>query len=245
MGAIVADNTKSIFALCGTTTPPPPARDIFALCGSVKPSVGPPDLFNKNGIVVKEEEVEEDDETYSPVAVLLKEGITPFQLAELFNIQVQTIRKNISPVSPIRTSKKSNYYAFRQVIPYLTTPVKELNEYLKTAKVEDLPLRYQNMHWNSLEKEREYKEKIGELWRTDEALLALANAFKILKMNFSYWPSKLTRDGVLPPELNDTLIELFDDLLKQIYDDLAKSIQKSATRSMLSVFEKAAVEREQ
>lgn len=115
-------------------------------------------------------------------------GVTVNWLAQVFHMDHRTCAARLKDCPPLSRKRGGQglLYDVSVAAAYLIKPVFDVEEYIKTMKVDELPARLQEGYWAAALKRQKWEENAGKLWRTDdvtkkfsETFLMIANAIKL------------------------------------------------------------------
>lgn len=163
-------------------------------------------------------------------------GVTVSWLGTVFNMDPATVKKRLKDCPPLHRRKTGFVYDLKVAAPYLIKPAIDLDQYLKTMKVSELPIHLQEAYWSAMQKRQAWEEKAGHLWQTEKVLEVLGDVFQTIKFTMQLWPDNIERMVGLTPELRTMMTGMFDEMQKELYLKLkempaAKRTQSSLTES--------------
>lgn len=162
-------------------------------------------------------------------------GVSPGWLGKVFGMDPNTVKKRLAECPPLSRRKSGGYlYSLPQAAAYLVKPVFDVREYLKTMQPKELPVHLQKEYWDALLKRQRFEERAGELWRTDDVLEVLGEAFKALKFQTQLWSDNLDRAVGLTDEQRNLLQGMTDALQTDLHQALVKMPELRATRSTVA-----------
>ena len=163
----------------------------------------------------------------------VSQGVSVLWLAQVFSMSVETVRQRLAQC-PIKSTKgRGSVYDLKTAAGYLIEPAIDIEQYLKTLKVDDLPVRLRREYWDTLLKQQKFEEVAGHLWRTEDVLEALMAVFGTVKSTVQLWPDTVHRQAGLREDQWDALMALGDGLLEEIYQELLETIRGRSTPSVL------------
>lgn len=188
--------------------------------------------------MAKEEDVARGRRTGSLSGVnmdinLVLKGVTVTWLAQAFGMSPVSVKTKLR-MCPHRGETKAGYlYDVREAAPYLIKPVRDLKEYLKSIKPEELPTKLQEKYWRALMQRIKYEERAGTLWRTETVLFVLGEVFQTIKFSLQLWADNLDRETGLTSEQRELLRRMVDSLQDEIYQKLRDFEKTHRTPSVL------------
>ena len=172
------------------------------------------------------EELEPAQTIYAPVGVRA--------LATIFKMSGYTVKKRLADCPPAKRKGSGYLYDIGQAARYLVDPVIDIKEFIKGLKTEDLPLALQKDYWDAKKKQQDWELRAGELWRTDDVLEVLGEAFKNLKSSIQLVADTVDREETLSPEQRRIIIEYMDGLQDDLHASLVKMPKKKRTPSLIA-----------
>jgi hypothetical protein len=164
---------------------------------------------------------------------LVLKGVTVTWLAQAFGMSPLTVKTRLL-MCPHRGETKAGYlYDLREAAPYIIKPVRDLKEYLKSIKPEELPTKLQEKYWRALMQRIKYEERAGTLWRTETVLFVLGEVFQTIKFSLQLWADNLDRSTGLTTEQRELLRGMVDGLQDEIYTKLRDFEKSHRTPSVL------------
>lgn len=156
-------------------------------------------------------------------------------LAQVLKMERRTVIKRLAPLAPIGQHRgQTPLYDFRQAMQYLVTPKVDIAEAIKKMGTDDLPTSLQKDVWDAKLKAQKWMANAGELWRTEDVLEVLGEAFQRLKTTTQLWIDQIADEQMLPAEARKALTEKVDALQQDLHRSLVKMPQEKATRSQLA-----------
>ena len=147
----------------------------------------------------------------------VSQGVSVLWLAQVFSMSVETVRQRLAQC-PIKSTKgRGSVYDLKTAAGYLIEPAIDIEQYLKTLKVDDLPVRLRREYWEVRLKQQKFEEGAGDLWRTEDVLDTLMAVFHTVKSTVQLWPDTVNRQVGLREDQWETLMTLGDSLQEQIY----------------------------
>lgn len=146
------------------------------------------------------------------------------------------VKQRIAGVKPIGTHKTATgvrpVYSLRDVAGYLCPRPEDLEAALRNMTSSDLPSKLQKDVWDAKLKELQWRERAGELWRSDDVAKVLGETFMAIKNQVSLWVDQIEERGPIPPEVRERLLLLTDGLQKDIHKSLVTMPARSRRPSI-------------
>lgn len=162
-------------------------------------------------------------------------GVTSNWLGQMFNMDPRTVRKKLSPLSPIGKGKGgADLWNFRKACQYLVEPNIDLGEYLQTIRPEQLPNKINKDYWDARQKRLKYFEEAGDLWRTEKVLDMFAETLKHMRGCMNLWIDTIGKNATTTPEQKVVIQNLIDALQSDMHTMLIERAREGATLSFLN-----------
>jgi hypothetical protein len=159
-------------------------------------------------------------------------------LAGAFGMDRRKVKQRIAGVKPIGKHKTATGYrpvwSLREVAGYLAPRPRDLEAALRNMNSTDLPSKLQKDVWDARLKELAWREKAGDLWRTEDVALVFGEVFLTIKGQVSLWVDQLDEVSSLSEENRARLTQLTDSLQREIHQKLIEMPKKRQTRSAVA-----------
>lgn len=160
-------------------------------------------------------------------------GVNVNWLAQAFEMNPSTIKRRLRDAPVMHRRKEGFIYDLKVAVGYLIEPVFDVDEYMKTAKIEDLPVRLQKEFWDAKNKRRAYELEAGDLWRTSQIMDVFATAFQAIKHSLALWMAEMERETGLTDEQRHFLKGRIKDMQEELYKNLLNVGSTNDTKSIL------------
>jgi hypothetical protein len=167
-----------------------------------------------------------------PEAVM--QGVTVGWLAQVFNFNHDQVKKKLANCPPLYRRKEGFIYDIKVATQYLVKPAFNIEEWLKNAKIEDLPIRLQTEFWNARNKRREYEIASGELWKTEDVFRVLSEIMQATKHAVQSWSANVERTAGLSEAQFKILQGMIDGLQNDLHQRIVKLASDPKTASVLA-----------
>lgn len=160
-----------------------------------------------------------DDETIAGIY----QGLNTTQLSRLFNLAPTTVIRRLfeNGIKPVGRKGRADLFSVREVAPYLTKPVFDIETAIKKMSFHDLPKDLSKEFWAGQKTKQDFEERAGHLWRTEKVIEEVGELMKVVKMS-----TLLMLDGVeRQTELSERQREIIKSLTHGMLDDLVKRIE--------------------
>lgn len=159
-------------------------------------------------------------------------------LAQILKMERRTVIKRLAGLEPIGQHRGNvPLYDFRQAMQYLVTPKVDVAEAIRKMGTDDLPVSLQKDVWDAKLKSQKWMIQAGELWRTEDVLEVLGEAFQRLKTTTQLWIDQVGDNNMLSPEARQELTELVDALQTDLHRSLCKMPEEKATLAQVGQIE--------
>lgn len=164
----------------------------------------------------------------------LRKGVSLVWLAGLTGMDRKTVKKRLADCPAV--GKKSGHEVYDPVLAlsYLIKPRFDVADYIRKMNPTELPPMLRKEFWDAENKRLNYETRSGQLWRTDDVLEVLAEAFKRIKQTAQVWADDVEREAGLSPEQYSALIVRVDVLREELYSVL---VAMPKDRNTVSAFE--------
>lgn len=152
----------------------------------------------------------------------VKRGVTVSWLCQIFDMEPVTVRARLVNCEPIHRRKNGFIYDAKTAIPYLVKPIFDVEEYLKTMKVEELPTRLQDQYWSAMNKRQKWEENAKNLWRTEDVAKAFGEVFLMIRNQMQLWLDQLELQTHVTEEQAVVLASLITALQKDMFEKIKK-----------------------
>lgn len=164
-------------------------------------------------------------------------GVTVTWLASVFGMGINTVHRKLADCPPLKKHKATKVYDLRQAAAYLVDPKVDLERYIKTLQPGDMPARLQKDYWDALLKRQKWELEAGQLWRSEDVLAVLGDAFGHIKSSMQLWAVTLERKTGLTTEQRELLTVLCDKLLDSLHEKLVSMPSQKRTPNIRELHE--------
>lgn len=165
-------------------------------------------------------------------------GVTTSWLAQAFDMDPKTVKKKLADCPYVQKGTRGQrVYMLKTAAGFLVTPKLDMESYMRTVKVEDLPPRLQDGFWSAQNKKQKWEENAGELWRTSKVLDCFSRVFQRIKFSMQLWTDTLERATELTPEQQEKIAEMVAALLEELFKDMTSMGMDSQTRPTIAELE--------
>ena len=159
-------------------------------------------------------------------------------LADVLGRDKGTVRKRLAGLPAMGYHRGNTpLYDFRQALEYLVTPRFNAAEAIKRLGTDDLPTSLQKDVWDAKLKKQQWEEKAKDLWRTEDVMAVLGEAFLRLRTTTQLWSDQLGENHALPAEVRADLTKMVDGLQSDLHKTLVEMPQQRATKSQIGEIE--------
>lgn len=161
-------------------------------------------------------------------------GVTVGWLAQAFDMNPVTVKQKLKDCPPISKRKVGGHiYSLKLAARYLLPPIFDVDQYLQTMKIEDLPIRMQKEYWDAKMKRMEWETEAGHLWRTEDVLEAFGGIFKTIKQSVQLWADDMEAKTQTTPDQRKFVRDKVDELQDKLFKEVTKYAKKHRTTSLL------------
>jgi hypothetical protein len=164
-------------------------------------------------------------------------GVTVGWLSTVFDMNPETIKKRLKRCPILKYDKRTPVYELKRAAEYMVEPKFDVEEYMKTIRIEDLPVKLQETYWSAILKRQKYKLEAGDLWHTEDVMEVLGDTFQKIKFTIQLWADNIERETGLNEKQRTILLRNTDGLQDEIYKMLAEMSKNTKTKSVLGKLE--------
>lgn len=153
--------------------------------------------------------------------LILEEGVSLSQLSRIFSKDKRTISAVLKGLTPCGERMGFPIYNLADAASRLSVPDENrVIEIIKRLKPSQLPVKIQKEFWDSARSRQRYLEDQGDLWRTDDIVEALLEAFKTFRQSVLLMSDAVARET----ELTDKQRRIINELTDVLLVDVSKSL---------------------
>lgn len=155
---------------------------------------------------------------------LVIRGVTINWLAQAFSMDHRTVTTRLKDCPPLKKKRGGSglLYDLATAAPYLVTPKFNVEEYIRTMKVEELPTRLQEGFWAAALKRQKWEENAGRLWRTERVVKLFSEVFLMVANDMRMWLDDLEAVASVTVEQRKAL----DDAIAALQQKISLSIRR-------------------
>lgn len=171
-----------------------------------------------------------DDDTRA----MLYEGASVNQLATLFNKRNQDVSRIIAIAKLTPSGERAGYpiYKVADAAPWLIPPNEaDVSEVIKNLSPKDLPAALTKEYWAAQHARLKFEEDRGDLWRTEEVVEVMGEAFKTLRMSLLLIPDQLEKMTQLTDQQRNLVLGMVDGVMHDLADSLIERFKNEPGRS--------------
>ena len=171
------------------------------------------------------------------VLQVLARGVAATTFAALFGMSKEQVQMKLSGAAVVgKTRLGGPAYEFREACSRLARPgPDQVIEYVKKMRPNDLPPIMQTAFWDAALKRQKFEREAGDLWRTEEIEMVLAEVFKNFRMGALLFADTLARETGLTPQQRKIVEELSDTLLAEARKSLLENDAFAKIRNMREI----------
>lgn len=185
-----------------------------------------------NGVTGKDNANRGDGPTMMAQGVM--RGVTASWLAQVFRMDLQTVKQRLKDCPPIDNRKNGYIYDLKVATQYLVKPVFDVEEYLKTMRVEELPTRLQDQYWSAMNKRLKWEENAKQLWRSEDVQTKFGEVFMIIRNATQLWVDELAQSVEVTEPQRIGLEKMVEGLQRAISKKIAEMPKAKRTASKMS-----------
>lgn len=153
---------------------------------------------------------------------IVMRGVTLNWLSQVFGIPHGKV-KYLLKDCPIKAQHKNGaIYELKVAASYLVKPVVDVEEYMKTLKIEDLPTRLQDQYWSAMNKRQKWEENAGLLWRTERVSAAVGELLLFVKESANLFVQNLETTTEVTPRQRELLEGMTRGMLGELFKRIGK-----------------------
>jgi hypothetical protein len=159
----------------------------------------------------------------------LHAGVTVGWLAQAFRMDPKTVKQRLEKCPVLKAHQRGYIYEFRVAVEYLVTPKVDIEDYLKKAKVKELPTRLQSEYWQAMRSRQIWEREAGALWPTEDVLSTFSEVAGMLRSELQLWVDNLERTVAVTPEQREFMNAEVHSLQSRLYEKLIQLPQQRRT----------------
>lgn len=151
-------------------------------------------------------------------------GVTATWLGTVFHMDYRTVTHRLKNCPPLTRQKggKAMLYDLPVAASFLIKPQFDVEDYLKTMKVEEMPTKLQEGYWAAALKRQKWEENAKHLWRTDEVAKRFSETFLMIANALRVWVDDLESVQEVTPAQR----KFFDGVVAQLQESIAKKVSE-------------------
>jgi hypothetical protein len=155
---------------------------------------------------------------------LVVKGVTVNWLAQAFHMDHRTVTQRLKDCPPLTRKRGSGglIYDLSVAAGYLVKPVFDVEAYIKTMKIEELPTKLQEGFWAAALKRQKWEENAGRLWRTEVVAKKFSETFLMVMNDMKMWVDDLEAVVGITDEQRDALHKAVSRLQKKIIKSVSE-----------------------
>jgi hypothetical protein len=150
------------------------------------------------------------------------EGVSIAQLCAIFDSSNKTVSKKLAALAPIGVRGGHPIYKLSEAARYLVEPIYDPEEVIRRMNHRDLPPTLLKEFWTGQRAKQQYEEQAGHLWRTENVIEYLGEAFKVIRMSLLLLGDSVERETQFTERQRDILKRLVDSTLNGAADALVR-----------------------
>lgn len=156
---------------------------------------------------------------------LVVKGVTINWLAQAFHMDHRSVTSRLKDCPALSRKRGGSglLYDLSVAAAYLIKPVFDVEKYIKTMKVEELPTHLQDAFWAAALKRQKWEENAGRLWRTEKVSQRFAETFLMVANDMKVWIDDM-----------ESVIGITDEQRKHL-EKCVVMLQKKISKSILEM----------
>lgn len=142
------------------------------------------------------------------------------QIAQLFETDAKTLPKRMKGLLPKGTRRGNKIYSIKEAASRIITPGYEIEEFIRQASPQELPVLLWKEFWNGQQARLNYETKLGNLWPTEEIAEAFGVFANEVRITLLLVPDDVDREE----SVTDGQREVIRRIMHATVDTLAKNI---------------------
>lgn len=155
---------------------------------------------------------------------LVVKGVTANWLAQAFHMDHRTVTNRLRDCPPLTRKRGGNglIYDLSMAAGFLIKPIFDVEKYIQTMKVEELPTRLQEGYWAAALKRQKWEENAGRLWRTEHVARKFSETFLMIANDMKSWVDDLDAVVEVTPEQRAAL----EKAVMKVQQKISKSVRE-------------------
>lgn len=161
-------------------------------------------------------------------------GVTVQWLAKTFRMTRHMVEKKIRHIRPISEGRHGQpLYDIPEAAGWLVDAKIDMDTFMKTVKMEDLPEKLRDSYWSGKLKRQRYEERAGDLWHTEEMMAFFSKILSDLRDDLQMTPELVERLHGCTPEQYQTIRNAMDSVQENLYEKTVALASKSLIKNQL------------
>lgn len=160
-------------------------------------------------------------------------GVTVNWLATVLGMHTNTVKARLKDCPPAHRVKGGFIYDVKMAMRYLVKPVVDIDAYIKTMKIEELPPRLQTEYWGAKQRRLKFEEDAGHLWRTEAVMALVGTVVSTVRTKSRLWTEELELVAEITPEQRKVLNDRVDKLQAGLFEAMREMTLSKQTKSVL------------
>lgn len=157
-----------------------------------------------------------DDETKA----IIYEGATIRQLAIMFRADPKVVTRKVGGLVPVGRRRGNNIYRVDEAASRLVKPGYDIERYIREMNHLDLPPLLAKEFWNAQRARQAFEEQEADLWRTEDVVRVMSEAFTTCRMSLLLMTDAVERQSSLTDAQRVTIKGLIDGALADMREKL-------------------------
>lgn len=159
-------------------------------------------------------------------------------LADLFRKKPETIERRLRRCNVVKwethKGRPSPRYDFHEALGWLVDPKIDVEEWIKSQRIEDLPKHISDQFWKAMRSKQIYEREAGELWHTDDVLEVFGELAMLINETMRLWIENIPGRNELTNDQYTALSNSVDGLRAEIHEKWKGLAQSRSTPSSIA-----------
>lgn len=144
------------------------------------------------------------------------------------------VSRRLSGVKPVGLGMHEiRLYDLKEAVAHLVPAKVTLDQVKDELTADDLPQHLQETYWNAKLKEQRWRERAGELWRTEDVITLYGETLQDIRSKLSIIVSRAEKEVGIGDAQVIALEQLVSEVQQDIYEHVAKIASTRKIRNQL------------
>lgn len=178
----------------------------------------------------------EMNESLDPGQVLT--GVTVFWLKTVFGLTHSTVVKRLAKCPTSGLSPTGHpVYDVKEAAAYLVEPKMDAKTYIRKIRTQELPPIFQKEYWDAKHRKLKYEQAASLLWRTEDVVDVLGEAFKVLRTTMQLLPDRLETIIPMTTGQRGEVQGVTDEMQNEMFEALVTMAKNRRTKNVKAELE--------